>query len=335
MKPILIFLTVITSYLLVACSVSTGESGESAADERKPKLLWTTHGFDRPESPVYDPEKNIIFLSNMGQHGIGDTSAPGFISKIALDGTVIEREWITGLLAPNGMAIRGSRMFLVDLTRLIVIDTDSGEIIEEYPAPDAPFLDGLGVDATGEVAYVADWLDHRIWRLSGREWDVWIDSPVSPLLKSPNAMIVEDDRLLVSTFGVSPYNQPWYADNPPIGKGGIRVVDRETKEVSIMGNAESITYSDGFKSDGRGGYLISDYIEGTVVHVDQDGNAREVLRFEQCDNVLMEKPDWVMEIHETYELMPSCGPADIQYFPERRLLLVPLLDFNAVAAYEY
>lgn len=325
MKHILIFLTVVTSCLLVACSENTEQP-----DEAKPRLLWINDEFRYPESPVYDPVRDIIFVSNMGAMG-PNNPGHGFISKMTTDGKMIEREWVTGLLAPNGMAIRGNRLFLVDLKRLLVFDADSGEIIEEYPAPEAPFLDGLGVDETGETAYVADWIDNKIRRLSGKEWGVWLESP---LIVTPNAMVVEEDRLLISTFGVSVYNQDWIEGKPPIRKGNIVTVDRETKEVGFLGEGKPIAHSDGFKPDGKGGYLLTDYIESSLLHVDQEGNATQLLRFDQCDNIELEKPDWAMELYLSIGI-PSCGPADMQYFPDQKLLLIPLLDLHAVAAYEY
>ena len=66
---------------------------------------------------------------------------------------------------------------------------------------------------------------------------------------------------------------------------------------------------DGLESDGSGGYIASDYLKGKLFHVTAAGEAREIRRF---------KP----------------GAADIGFVPTARIVLVPHMNENQVAAYD-
>jgi len=54
-----------------------------------------------PECVVYDPVNKVCYVSNYFNEG------NEFISKISLDGKVLSREWITGVVMPTGMALAG------------------------------------------------------------------------------------------------------------------------------------------------------------------------------------------------------------------------------------
>ena len=63
------------------------------------------------------------------------------------------------------------------------------------------------------------------------------------------------------------------------------------------------------KSDGSGGYIISDHVQGKVMQVSAAGEVRELRQF---------KP----------------GTADIAYVPGTKVLLVPHMNENTVASYD-
>jgi len=75
--------------------------------------------------------------------------------------------------------------------------------------------------------------------------------------------------------------------------------------------ADSLETPDGIEAVGDGGYLVSSW-NGQVHYVDPSGKTLRVLDT-RADSI---------------------GAADIEYIPEKKLLLVPTFFKNRVAAYE-
>lgn len=76
-----------------------------------------------PESVVYAPKHDILFVSNIdGKPDQKDQK--GFISKVSLsNGSITELNWLTGLDAPKGMAIyNNSKLYVSDITDLVEIE---------------------------------------------------------------------------------------------------------------------------------------------------------------------------------------------------------------------
>jgi hypothetical protein len=105
--------------LAVAASTATGSIAHARPAAPAGKVAdgdtaITVTGFDSPESAVHDPLTDVYLVSNIGGAVPAAAFAKdgnGFISKIAPDGTVLDREWIglgrngVTLDAPKGLAI--------------------------------------------------------------------------------------------------------------------------------------------------------------------------------------------------------------------------------------
>ena len=69
------------------------------------KLWETAVVLKNPESVIYSPKQDILFVSNIDGKP-NEKDQKGFISKVLpSNGNIIELSWITGLNAPKGMAI--------------------------------------------------------------------------------------------------------------------------------------------------------------------------------------------------------------------------------------
>ena len=90
---------------------------------------------------------------------------------------------------------------------------------------------------------------------------------------------------------------------PPVRVGGVKA---NLFGVSL---ARSFGNIDGIESDGKGGYLVSDYLAGKVLHVSSDGQSSLVRQF-----------------------MP--GAADIGFVADKGVLLVPHMNENQIGAYD-
>src|SRR5215510_16348130 len=137
--------------------------------------LWETPAdLKNPESVVYAPKQDVLFVSNIeGKPDQKDQN--GFISKVSpLNGSIVELNWITGLNAPKGMVVYDngstSKLYVSDITDLVEIDIESGKIINRFNAPGSAFLNDVVSDDQGNI-YVSDTITNTIYKLDANAKD--------------------------------------------------------------------------------------------------------------------------------------------------------------------
>ena len=260
------------------------------------RKVWETEEvFLIPESVVYDPERNVLYVSSFNRLGTGGADG-GFISKLGLDGEVLERDWVTGLDGPCGMVIADDKLYVTEGFRrnLVVLALDTGSILARYPCPSARFLNDVTVDTSGNI-YVSNSTPVRhaddIYRLEEGELRLWQRTEE---LWRANGLFVSDDSLLVGNSG----------------DGKLKAVGLDHGCVSdIVCLGAGIV--DGIRLDGRGNYLVSQW-EGRLYRVSPEGEPVEVL------NTAAE----------------GCNIADFEYIQATNLLVIPTFLGNKVVAYE-
>ena len=251
---------------------------------RHPDLqeAWDLPGrLNAPESVAYDPKRKVLYVSNFG----GDC-----ISKIGLDGSVVALQWVTGLKRPTGVKFFAGRLYAVERPGVAVIDPEQGVFITRLPIPKAAFLNDLAVGDDGAI-YVTDSSKSCVFKLIGGKPEVWIEGKA---VEKPNGILVEKERLLV---GVT-------------GDGTIKSFDLKTRQVSTFLTLGPGANMDGLTSDGKDGYLFSDYY-GRVYRADAAG--RKTLLLDRRG--------------------PHQYTADFEYVPSEGLLIVPSLYDNRLTAY--
>ncbi len=154
---------------LLSLAVWGFASGPATAE---PAQVWETTGFNGPESALHDGGRGILYVSNVNG-GPGDKDGNGFISRLGVDGKLLEESWVTGLDGPKGMALYMDRLYVSDIDRLVEIDVNTGTIVADYPAPGSKFLNDVAVDRTGRV-YVSDMMDNAIYRLDQGSFELWL-----------------------------------------------------------------------------------------------------------------------------------------------------------------
>src|SRR6185437_10458961 len=88
------------------------------------KKLWETDSVVAiPESVL--PVNKTLYVSEIDGEPWGK-DGKAEIGKISRDGKVIDLNWITGLNAPKGLAIRGDLLYVADLDELVVISVSKG-----------------------------------------------------------------------------------------------------------------------------------------------------------------------------------------------------------------
>ena len=266
-----------------------------------PELLWETTGFVGPESVVFDTAHNQYYVSNMGTHGKDATPGDGFISRVSADGKITEQKWVTGFDNPKGLVLVGGHLYVGDDKDLVEIDVAAGKVSHRYAPDDGPgdFNDATA-DAAGNV-YVCSGRLGTVFRLHDGQFAAWykLDKAKTGSL---NGLKAEKDRLLLGGWSVRG------AD----GKeqlGHISTVAYADQALGRLGS-EPICHVDGLEPDGKGGYVVSDWLTGDVLHVSADG-----------------KPTPITKLVK--------GTADLTYLPATHLLIIPSMNENLLRAYRW
>ncbi|WP_223818196.1 ATP-binding protein [Mucilaginibacter rubeus] len=137
--------------------------GVSAQTHRLEKL-WETDSVVRvPESVLPDFKKHILYVSEIG--GNSNTAVgKGGVAKIGLDGKIIDLDFTTGLNSAKGMGRFGDKLYVADLSELVVIDIKTGKVINKIAIDSAKVLNDVTVDSKG-VVYVSDSKTFKIHRV--------------------------------------------------------------------------------------------------------------------------------------------------------------------------
>ncbi|MEQ1760066.1 MAG: hypothetical protein ABL986_17250 [Vicinamibacterales bacterium] len=291
---------------LAACSSSQPASTSTPAPSGAPAIPvaapvtagWTTtEAIATPESVYFDPASGYIFTSQINGAPDGK-DGNGTIVKLNGDGSVVSATFVTGLNAPKGLRACLGTLWTADLNEVIGIDVRDGSIATRVTIPDAKFLNDVECTSDGAV-YVSDMMGNRVYVVKDGAASVFLDTDV---LDFPNGLLVDGDRLIVANWGKPE------ADFTTKVPGRLMAFNMATKAKTLIGSA-SFGNIDGIESDGRGGFLISDYLAGKVLHVSSTGESSLVRQF---------KP----------------GAADIGLVAARNILLVPHMNENQVAAYD-
>lgn len=264
-----------------------------------PQLLWQTSGFSGPESVVYDATRDRFYVSNMGSFGQGATPGDGFISLLDGHGNILQLRWIEGLENPKGLALANGRLYAGDDDALLEIDPEHGRLLARHRPQDGgpgQFND-CTADADGNV-YVYSRRLATIYRLSGEGFAPWAEVDVQASGHF-NGLRVDGGRLLGGSWEVPGTGEP----------GHLSTFDLADGRPGRIGS-QPIGHIDGIEPDGRGGWTITDFTPGRVLHVAADGDTTPLLTL-------------------------ATGTADHLYLPDRQLLLVPMLRGDRLLAWRW
>ncbi len=260
--------------------------------------VWETPAtFLTPESVLHDPRRDVLYVTSFDNQYEQRTAPTGYLSRLAMDGTVLAEKWVDGLHAPSGMAISGDRLWIAEREGLVAVDLARGAVMQRVPIADAVFLNDVAADAQGRI-YVSDTRLNTpqtavsVWRLADGVVAPWL---VDAAVGRANGLLVVGDELYVGSTQ----------------DGCLKAVNLETRAVRTV-TSLGAGVVDGIRSDGEGGVLVSLW-EGQLFRVDAAGALTQIL-----------------------DLMPSQrNTADFEYLPAQRQLLVPTFLGNTVAAFSY
>jgi sugar lactone lactonase YvrE len=161
------------------------------------KVFETDDIFLTPESVVYDPARNVLYVSNYDAYRRAFAMGGQFISKVSPDGEVLELVWAEGLRMPTGMAIRENSLFVVERDAVAEVNLDNGKIWTRNEIPDPVFPNDIAIDGSGRL-YISDSGADVIYRFDGNEFEQWLSGDK---IDDPNALYMHGEQLLIGNNG--------------------------------------------------------------------------------------------------------------------------------------
>jgi len=269
--------------------------GDIPQDHGRLVPVWETPAeFRIPESVLYDPERKLLYVSSYDRVQ-ASRAGMGFISRVSLEGEVLDLHWVEGLDGPCGMGLYDDRLYVVEsVGNLVEIDAEKGTVLNRYPTPDARFLNDLVIDQEGSI-YISDTspplgYTSLIYRFRDGRFEVWKEGTG---IHRANGLFIHDGKLLVGSSGDCLLKS-------------IDLETREVKEIVALGGR----VIDGIRVDREGNYLVTLW-EGQAVLISPDGYPVEILT----------------------TIGTGRNLADAEYVRELDLLIVPTFLGNTVTAY--
>lgn len=256
--------------------------------------LWETDSVLKvPESVLYDQQNKVLYVSNIDGEPWGK-DGKGFISKLSLDGKVITKEWVTGLNAPKGMGLYKNKLYVADLSEMVVIDIAKGVIVSRLKVTGATGLNDITI-APNSILSVSDSKNKMVYTFPVdffKKLSLVLDSTD---LKGPNGLLAYNNLLYVLDAG-SLYT---YKSDKKTGK----------QFVEIANGMETST--DGIENVNGNEFIVSSW-SGVVYYINADGS-KQVLLDGRAQKI---------------------NSADIGYNHAERIVYIPTFWKNTVAAYK-
>ena len=235
----------------------TAVSGSLSAGEVRVVSDITVTGFAFPESVAYDASANVLYVSEFGSE-LKPTlkDGAGRISKVALDGTVLEQAFLPAagqtLNKPKGVWVAGNRLWTTDIDSVWVFDTTTREG-RKVDLPGIKFANDPTV--VGNTLYVTDNRGDQLYSVEPPDFLKTAGEPKVTLVWSgksinPNGIYpAADGSLLLVGFGAKDTPRGIHAMAP----------DGELKALS-----EGIGRLDGVYEMPDGSLLITDWNSGSL-----------------------------------------------------------------------
>lgn len=238
-----------TKHILLSTLLSTFTLVAVQAQHTLTQSWSTEASLPIPESVLYSASNKVLYVALIDGKP-GEKDGKGGIAKVGLDGKVIANDWVTGLNAPKGMGILGSKLYVADVTDVVEIDIKSGKILKKHEVEGSKFLNDLTIDSKGNI-YVSDSDTKKVHLIKDGKVSTYFED-----LTRPNGLLAVGSDLLI-------------ADSGTLKKLSA------TKEVTVL--AEGMDKStDGIEQVKPGEYIVSCWA-GHVYYIKADGTTEKLL----------------------------------------------------------
>ncbi|MCL7988479.1 ATP-binding protein [Sphingobacterium sp. lm-10] len=222
----------------------------SAQAQHKLEKLWeSTEKLPIPESVLPITTSSTLLVSLIDGAG-NEKDGKGGVAVLHADGKLKNPSWVTGLHAPKGMAIHDDRLYIADITDVVVVNVNTGELLKKIPVAGASFLNDVTTDSQGRV-FVSDTREHKIYLIENDKASLYLDEA-----NNANGVRVIDNTLYVLA-----------------GKELWKVDQNKNKTIVATGLAEN---GDGLEPVGNGDFLVTCW-PGLIYYVKADGTLEQLL----------------------------------------------------------
>lgn len=250
-------LSVFSIGILAACDPAVTNSQPAAPAPIELTQAWQASGLSSPEGvATYGGD---LFISNVAGDA-SDRDGEGWISRLAMDGTMLEDTWVSGLNAPKGMAVRDGILFVTDIDAYHTIDVETGLILNTFQVQDAVFLNDVTVWQGG--VYASDSGSASIYQLDENGSKRWLQDE---RLSGINGLLGNSEDLYATTMDE-----------------GLLVRINQAGDLTEL--ARGMSNGDGLAQLDDGRFLVSSW-PGQIWQVDSDGTVRTILDT-QADGIL-------------------------------------------------
>ena len=219
------------------------------AQQHSLEKLWQTDTVVAiPESILPDIKKGILYVSLIDGGG-WDADGKGGVAKLGIRGTDYNSNWITGLNAPKGMGRHGKRLYVADISEVVVINIKKGKIEKKIPIDSAKGLNDITVSDDG-VVYVSDSRTNKIWRIEKDVPSLYLEN-----MDGVNGLKAINNDLIIAS-----------------GKSFIKA-DAQKKITKIV---ELPQAGDGIEPVGNGDFIVTAW-SGYIYYVYPDGRFETLL----------------------------------------------------------
>jgi hypothetical protein len=202
-----------------------------------------------PESVLYDAGNKVLYETNIDGTDPWAADGKGSVGKIGLDGKIIKVDWVSGLNAPKGMGLYKGKLYVADLSNLVVIDIKDGKIVKSIAVAGAQGLNDVTVDKNG-VVYVSDSKTKQIFRVENDKTELFLDN-----LKGPNGVLARGDDFYI------------------LDNGGAYKVEKDKSLTRLADGMEGGT--DGIENVKGNDFLVSCWA-GAIWYINADGTKEKL-----------------------------------------------------------
>lgn len=230
----------------------------------------TVGGFVFPESAAYDPKGKVLYVGNFGGQKLApaEKDGLGYISKVGLDGKVIEQKWVPAkggeaLNKPKGIWIRGERLWVTDIDAVWIFDlkTRKGR---KLALPGVGFANDPAV--MGNALYISDNRNDKLVKVEPADFLNARNPSMTEVVAGqglyPNGVYPTKVGMLLLGGSLAP-------DKP---KGLYALgVSGQIKQVS-----DPIGRIDGLYEMADGSLLFTDWNTGSLSHWSENGGVKQL-----------------------------------------------------------
>jgi hypothetical protein len=230
--------------LLFLCAFNAAK-----AQQHRLEKLWETDTVVAvPESVLPDQTDDVLFVTLIDGGG-WETDGKGGVARLSPNGKTYNGSWIKGLNAPKGMGRYGNRLYIADITEVVVVNIPKGTIEKRIAIDSARGLNDITIDNKGTV-YVSDSRTARIWKIQNDVPSLYLEN-----MQGVNGLKSIGNDLIIAS-----------------GKTFLKA-DSQKKLTTI---AELPQGGDGIEPIGNGDYLVTSW-SGYVFYVHADGQIETLL----------------------------------------------------------